>query len=185
MLKGKNVVLRPVRESDLPFLVERNAEFEHRGKWYPHHYFSEPTVRKEFEKDGFWSDAHGMLFMTDPESGDILGEIHYFKTVRYLSELEIAYRTYDPSSRRKGITSESVRILHPLPVRVDGRAPHTALHRHRQRSLARCCGEGRLQARGHAAERLDQQRPSLRHGAVRDNDRRRPRLAMQTFRRSP
>ena len=111
MLKGKNVVLRPVRESDLPFLVERNAEFEHRGEWYPHHYFSEPTVRKEFEKDGFWSDAHGMLFMTDPESGDVLGEIHYFKTVHYLSELEIAYRTYDPSSRRKGITSESVRIL--------------------------------------------------------------------------
>ena len=111
MLKGKNVILRPVRESDLPFLVERNAEFEHRGEWYPHHYYSEPTVRKDFEKDGFWSDAHGMLFMTDPESGDILGEIHHFKTVPYMSELEIAYRTYEPSARRKGITSESVRIL--------------------------------------------------------------------------
>ena len=111
MLKGKNVTLRPVRESDLTFLVERNAEFEHRGEWYPHHYYSEPTVRKDFEKNGFWSDDHGMLFMTDPESGDILGEIHYFKTVRYLSEFEIAYRTYDSSSRRKGMTSESVRIL--------------------------------------------------------------------------
>ena len=31
MLKGKNVVLRPVRETDLPFLVDRNAEFEDRG----------------------------------------------------------------------------------------------------------------------------------------------------------
>ena len=111
MLKGKNVILRPVREADLPFLVERNAEFEHRGEWYPHHYYSEPTIRKDFEKDGFWSDEHGQLFMTDPESGDILGEIHYFQTVPYMSELEIAYRTYEPSSRRKGITSESVRIL--------------------------------------------------------------------------
>ena len=111
MLKGKNVILRPVREADLPFLVERNAEFEHRGEWYPHHYYSEPTIRKDFAKDGFWSDEHGQLFMTDAESSDILGEIHYFKTVPYMSELEIAYRTYDPSSRRKGVTSESVRVL--------------------------------------------------------------------------
>jgi RimJ/RimL family protein N-acetyltransferase len=110
MLKGENITLRPVRESDLDRLRELDLDLDSRGDYWPLSIMSEIAYRDEFARTGFWGENFGRLLMTDA-NGQILGEIMYFKTVPYMDEFEIGYRLFGKEHWGKGTTSEALRLL--------------------------------------------------------------------------
>ena len=83
MLHGERIELRLVRESDLNTLYEMLTNLDTRGSYFPLGVTSEPTLRAEFNKKGFWDQEEGMLLMVDKE-GQIVGEIEYFPITHYL-----------------------------------------------------------------------------------------------------
>ena len=110
MLKGKSIVLRPVKEADLDQLYALHIEIDNRGDYYPHGVLSWPAFQKEFQESGFWGKDQGTLLMISP-AGEILGHIEFFKTVNYLDEYEISYLVYDPKQRGKGVATEATKLL--------------------------------------------------------------------------
>jgi [ribosomal protein S5]-alanine N-acetyltransferase len=111
MLKGKVITLRPVEEGDLPALYEHILNIENRGEFYPATIQTLAELRKELNTTGFWTPTFGLLLLIDNESGKVIGQIVYFKTVQYMVELEIGYILYDTSRRKQGAMSEALQLL--------------------------------------------------------------------------
>jgi len=110
MLKGKTIMLRPVRDTDLDQLYEFHVDIDNRGDFFPRGILAQPAFRKQFQETGFWSRDEGMLVMVSPQDA-ILGHIEYYKTVNYLDEYELSYQVYATEQRGKGVATEAVNLL--------------------------------------------------------------------------
>lgn len=110
MIRGKHVLLRTVRESDLDALFGFLSDLSTRGEHFPIRLLSESQFRKDFRESGFWSDSFGRLLICGPEDR-ILGSIWYFQTAPYYDGLEIGYHLFEVQSRGKGYMSESLALL--------------------------------------------------------------------------
>ncbi|HSL28398.1 MAG TPA: GNAT family protein [Anaerolineales bacterium] len=110
MLKGKSILLRPVREADLDQLYAYHVDIDNRGDFFPRGILAEPVFRRRFQETGFWEKDDGMLLMVSPND-EILGHIEFFKTVNYLDEYELSYQVYAAQQRGKGVTTEAVNLL--------------------------------------------------------------------------
>ncbi|MBM3127209.1 MAG: GNAT family N-acetyltransferase [Chloroflexi bacterium] len=113
MLTGKRIILRTVREADLPKLYELRAVIQNMGEYWPLHMISEFLDKKRFNESGWWAEDHGSLLITDHQ-GDILGQVNYFKASPVLNAFEIGYRIYQPENWGKGFTSEAVALFVPF-----------------------------------------------------------------------
>jgi [ribosomal protein S5]-alanine N-acetyltransferase len=110
MLRGELIQLRLIRDTDLDTLFTCLTDIQNRGDYFPINIQSEPSLRKQFKDDGFWSDDEGLLLIINA-SAAIIGHIAYFKPVAYLDAYEFSYLIYDPAERGKGATSEAVSLL--------------------------------------------------------------------------
>ena len=110
MLKGKTIMLRPVRDTDLDQLYEFHVDIDNRGDFFPRGILAQPAFCKQFQETGFWSKDEGMLVMVSPQDA-ILGHIEYYKTVNYLDEYELSYQVYATEQRGKGVATEAVNLL--------------------------------------------------------------------------
>jgi ribosomal-protein-alanine N-acetyltransferase len=110
MLHGDAITLRLVRERDLKMLYEALTDLGSRGAYFPLGVTSEPALRAQFEKDGFWDKEEGMLLMTTADD-EIVGEIEYFPITHYLQGYELSYQLFGERHAGRGYTSEAVTIL--------------------------------------------------------------------------
>lgn len=111
MLKGKGITLRPITEEDLPALYEHQLNVENRGEFFPSSFTPMSQLRRELAEHGFWKDDFGSLILIDNESGRLVGQMFWFKTVQYLNELEIGYIMYDTANRSRGGMTEALKLL--------------------------------------------------------------------------
>lgn len=110
LLRGERIELRLIRESDLGTLYELLTNLETRGSYFPLGVMSEPVLRAEFSKRGFWDEDEGMLLMVE-DGGQIVGEIEYFPIIHYLQGYEISYQLFGAQHSGKGYTTEAVNLL--------------------------------------------------------------------------
>ena len=110
MLKGKSVILRPVRDTDIDQLYSYHVDIDNRGDFFPRGILAQPAFRQRFQETGFWEKEDGMLVMVS-SNDEILGHIEFFKTVNYLDEYELSYQIYSLEHRGKGLTTEAVNLL--------------------------------------------------------------------------
>lgn len=110
MIRGKQVVLRTVREGDLDALYGYMSDVAARGDFFPVRLLSEPAFRKQFQETGFFTEADAQLLICTPE-GEVVGCVWYFKTAPYLDGYEIGYHTFDPGRRGKGYMTEALTLL--------------------------------------------------------------------------
>jgi ribosomal-protein-alanine N-acetyltransferase len=111
MLRGEVVTLRPIEESDIETLYRLNLNVEARGRWFPRGVSSLHEYKKDYQEHGFWGEKFGSIIMVDNATDKIIGQMFYFQTVDYMSELEIGYIVFDTDARKKGATTEALRLL--------------------------------------------------------------------------
>jgi len=110
MLEGKKINLRLMRESDIEEYVKLTENIIDNGEYWFGAPPSEFKVKKHFQENGYWGEAHGKMLIVDKKD-KMLGEINYFRTGTYRSDYEIGYRVFRPENRGKGYTSEAFRIF--------------------------------------------------------------------------
>lgn len=110
MLNGAKVGIRPVRSADLPFLYEKMNDLESIGDYLPSVFKSYPELVSEYEQSGFLSESLSRLLVVD-ETGEVIGLTWFFTSVPYFDALEVGYRIFDVSHRRKGYASEALGLL--------------------------------------------------------------------------
>ena len=110
MIRGENVTLRTVRESDLDNLFAHLSDIANRGEYFPIMIPSEAVFKKDFRDTGFWQENFGRLLICDKENR-VVGSIWYFKTTSYYDALEIGYHLFEVGSRNKGLMTESLSLL--------------------------------------------------------------------------
>ncbi len=111
MLHGKLITLRPVLEEDLPQFYAYQTDLSNRGEFYGLGFRTMAQMREEVQKHGMWNDDFGVLLICDRDSGKMLGQIVWFKTVMYMDEIEVGYILYDTSRRRKGSMTEALKLF--------------------------------------------------------------------------
>jgi RimJ/RimL family protein N-acetyltransferase len=84
---------------------------ENRGEFYPASIRSMSEMKKDYAKDGFWTEEWGLLVIVENESGKIAGQIAWFKTVQYMTELELGYIMFDTTARTRGGMTEACKML--------------------------------------------------------------------------
>jgi RimJ/RimL family protein N-acetyltransferase len=110
MLKGKNVTLRTIRESDLEGLYALHLDIANRGDFFPRGVLSQPKFHAQFQETGFWTRDEGMLVILDIGE-EIIGHIEFYKTVNYLDEYELSYILYSEQHRGRGAMTEAVNLM--------------------------------------------------------------------------
>jgi [ribosomal protein S5]-alanine N-acetyltransferase len=110
VIRGEKIHLRLAREADLATLADLLNDVEAAGPFWPVTLVPEPTLRRRYEENGLWGDDFGQFLICD-EDDRVVGEIIFFETAGYLSELEIAYRIFRPEDRGKGATSEALALM--------------------------------------------------------------------------
>jgi ribosomal-protein-alanine N-acetyltransferase len=63
MLIGGRVVLRPIREADLPAFISAHVDIRNRGAYFPLGLLSEPVLRRRLAEGGFWEKEEGTLLI--------------------------------------------------------------------------------------------------------------------------
>jgi len=109
MIRGKNITLRTVRETDLDALYTALSDLASRGDYFPLSLMSETTFKREFHAHGFWSNDAGRLLICDAEDR-LLGSIWYFQAVPYYDGLEMGYQLFDIGRRNTGIMTEALSL---------------------------------------------------------------------------
>jgi RimJ/RimL family protein N-acetyltransferase len=111
MLKGEVITLRPIEEADLEPLYGHILNLDNRGEFWPTTISTMTQLQKELAEHGWWKDDFGSLAMVDNESQKLIGQMFWFKTVQYMTELEIGYIMYDTTIRSRGGTTEGLKLL--------------------------------------------------------------------------
>lgn len=106
----KRISLRPVRESDLPLLIQQAAHTEWRGEFESARMSGEQAIRKRFAEDGFSNDAAERLMLCD-ENGAVIGSVSHFLAHRYSTAREIGWSIHDPALRGQGYGTAAARAL--------------------------------------------------------------------------
>lgn len=111
MIKGKQIYLTTIAESDIEHLRKLDNDLESRGLYYPQAFESDLEFRNWYNSsNGLWDDNFGRLLIKNYDD-EILGYVNYFKTVGYFEALEIGYILYDREQRGKGIMTEAVKLF--------------------------------------------------------------------------
>ncbi len=111
LVKGRNMMLRTVQESDLAVLYPYHTDIEGRGPYFPLYIPSESEFRRSYQESGFWSSQEGDVLICDLD-GRLLGVILYFKGAPYLTGYEIGYRLFDPAANSgRGIITEALLLM--------------------------------------------------------------------------
>lgn len=110
MLKGDTILLRPVRERDLPAFIDAHLDIANRGPFFPLGVQPEPVLRRRYAESGFWeSDAGTLLIWTRDEV--VVGHIEFFRPVSYWDAYELSYQLYDQAHTGRGYPTEAVGLL--------------------------------------------------------------------------
>ena len=110
MIEGNQINLRLFREKDLDEYLKLYNSLKNRGDYYHWNLEPESSLRKKFQEHGFWNEQHGRFLIVSKDD-KLLGYINFFKEVPYFSSYEIGYRLFDIDGRRKGVMTESVKLL--------------------------------------------------------------------------
>ena len=110
MLQGRQVRLRPVRQTDLDEVYEAHTNVSSRGAFFPLGIQSESAFRRDFAENGFWQRTEGMLLITVGED-EIAGHIEFFRPIVYWDAFELSYQLYDEQYAGHGYMSEAVQLL--------------------------------------------------------------------------
>ncbi|MCP4418879.1 MAG: GNAT family N-acetyltransferase [Chloroflexi bacterium] len=110
MIRGRNVILRMFRESDLDAYFEVINDLSNMTNYWPAQLQSEANMRKEFSENGFWKDDYKLMLITDKE-GDLIGELDTFKTSPNIQGVEAGYRIFQKKDMGKGYMTEALRLF--------------------------------------------------------------------------
>lgn len=110
MLRGRNIVLRPITGADLEPLHQRIIDIEARGPWYPMPRTSLTRFTEAFQESGFWSTEEGIFLIVDDQDR-LLGTADWTKLNGDVPDVEIGYRIFARSDWGKGIASEALNLL--------------------------------------------------------------------------
>jgi len=108
MIRGKNVTLRTVRESDLDTLFDLLSDVQNRGEYVAWDLPTQAGHQKQFQENGFWGDHQGILLIS--ASDQIVGTIAFIH-VGCHDALEIGYAVFDEAHRRKGYATEALSLF--------------------------------------------------------------------------
>jgi RimJ/RimL family protein N-acetyltransferase len=110
MIRGKNIILRQVREADLDEYIGLVNDYLARGDYWPTGLMAEVKARNEFKETGWWEPERGTLLITD-HKGKMLGRLFFWKPVSYMDSFELGGMIFEPEERGKGVMSEALPIM--------------------------------------------------------------------------
>ncbi|MHB1394242.1 MAG: GNAT family N-acetyltransferase [Clostridia bacterium] len=110
MIVGKNINLRVIKECDLDELLGLNSDISERGDYDSLQLPSEPIFKSRFKENGIWTEDFGTMLITD-KAWEILGDITYFKGLKYCEGYEIGYRLFRKENRGKGYMTEALKLF--------------------------------------------------------------------------
>jgi ribosomal-protein-alanine N-acetyltransferase len=110
MLSGDRVVLRPIREANLPTFIDAHLDIRNRGAYFPLGVASEPVLRRRFAENGLWERSEGTLLIWN-QTDEIVGHIEFFTPVSYWDAFELSYQLYGDRHAGHGYTTEAVQLL--------------------------------------------------------------------------
>ncbi|MCP4427552.1 MAG: GNAT family N-acetyltransferase [Chloroflexi bacterium] len=110
MIRGKKVILRTLRESDLDEYFEVTSDLSNMSNYWPINLQSEANMRKEFGENGFWKDDYKLMVITDKQ-GNLIGEVDNFRTSPNIQGSEAGYRIFRKRDMGKGYMTEALRLF--------------------------------------------------------------------------
>ncbi len=109
MLKGSNICIRTIRETDLNGLFDLVNDIDSQGEFLPVSLTSETKLRSQYAENGFVSDKSQQYLITNTED-EIVGSIWSFKSVPYFDALEIGYQIFEGKHRGKGYATQALGV---------------------------------------------------------------------------
>jgi RimJ/RimL family protein N-acetyltransferase len=111
MLNGKTITLRPFLEADIDQLYAHMMNLDNRDENYSLSFRTMAELRRDIAENGLWTDDNGVLALIDNDSSKVIGQVAWFKTVRYMDEIEIGYIMYEQTRRLKGGMTEALKLF--------------------------------------------------------------------------
>lgn len=109
MIKGKNIILRPIKEVDLDTLFQLENSIRLRSEFLPFGIDSEYLFKKKFQQTGFWEKDFGVLLIVD-NNDKIIGCLWFQKIINF-DALDLGYIIFKREDQGKGVMTESLKLF--------------------------------------------------------------------------
>lgn len=110
MIKGRKVLLRTIRESELKIVYNLICDINNKGPYWHLTIPSKSEFIKIFKEDGHWGQNKGRILIMD-HNEQYLGQLLYFKGFAYQSGYEVGYELFHPSFFGKGYMKEALLLF--------------------------------------------------------------------------
>jgi RimJ/RimL family protein N-acetyltransferase len=110
MIQGKKINLRLIKEDDITEITKLGNSLTERGEYVSLELCSEVLLKKHFNDTGFWQKDFGKMLIIS-KTGNILGDIVFFKGVKECEGYDIGYQIYKQENRGKGYTTEALKLF--------------------------------------------------------------------------
>jgi ribosomal-protein-alanine N-acetyltransferase len=111
MIQGSHFLIRTLMADDLDTLLLLLSDISKQGDFLPGRLMSQTTLRKDFEKHGYWEDARYQQLVMVDEAGAIIGMIWIFKSTPYFDALELGYKIFDRAQWGQGLMTEATTLV--------------------------------------------------------------------------
>ena len=111
MLKGNQISVRTIKETDLEILFDLMNDISSQGEFLPITLTSQVKLKSEFLENGFVSDNSEHYLIVD-SSDEVVGVIWAFKSVPYFDAIEVGYQIFDLANRGKGYAAQALSLLY-------------------------------------------------------------------------
>ncbi len=110
MIKGKNIDLRIMNETDVELFCELSNDYSTIGEYYRYFLRTESETRKWILENNGIGENGGRFLITTKED-QIIGLISYGKGSMYMEGFELGYRIFKSEHYGKGYTTEAVKLI--------------------------------------------------------------------------
>ena len=109
MIRGKKVLLRPVRdEFECRQWIDEHNDLSQRAALDHVELISAPSVLRRYRETGLWTSERGTLLVATPDN-QAVGLLSFHKTSEF--ECEIGYRIFRAENRGKGFMREALPLF--------------------------------------------------------------------------
>lgn len=110
MIKGENIKLILIDDTNIDKMVSLENNLLDRGKYFRNELYSPISMKKILNKEGFWEQHFGKMLIVNYDE-EIIGSVVFYKNIMEFDGYDLGCQVYNSQNMNKGYATEAINLF--------------------------------------------------------------------------